>query len=225
MTYIPGTSQSHTTANQASGNQGKQTTTLGQKEFLTLLVAQMQHQDPLSPTDSTAWTAQLAQYSQLEQSVNMNKTMELLVEGQQNSERLSVLSLIGREALVKGTEFTLGKEPVEIGYRVNGTVTGIEILIKDARGQVVTTINPSETGDGNHFVTWDGLDQNSQPLPEGKYSIMIDAHGSGEGETAAVVPLVRTEVNGVNLGEDGAVLLTSTGEFPLSSIYGVYEAR
>lgn len=222
MTYIAGINQAQTTANQANAASGSQTSTLGQKEFLTLLVAQMQHQDPLNPTDSTEWTAQLAQYSQLEQSVNMNKTMELLVEGQQNSERLSALSLIGKQALVEGTEFTLGTEPTEIGYRVSGTAVNIEMLIRDLSGRVVAAINPPATGHGNHFVTWDGLDISGQPLPEGRYSIMINAQSGGGGEAAAVTPLVRTQVNGVDLGRDGAVLLTSNGEFPLSAIYGVY---
>ncbi len=223
MTYIPGTSHVQTAASQTSAPAGDPKQALGQKEFLTLLVAQMQHQDPLKPTDSTEWTAQLAQYSQLEQSVNMNKTMELLVEGQQNSERLSALSLIGKQALVEGTEFTLGAEPAEIGYSVNGTAVNIEMLIKDLSGSVVATITPLETGDGNHLVTWDGLDNNGQPLPEGEYSIMINARGAGEGEIAVVTPMVRTVVNGVDLGENGAVLLTSIGGFPLSAVHGVYD--
>jgi flagellar basal-body rod modification protein FlgD len=153
----------------------------------------------------------------------MNKTVELLVEGQQNAERLSALSLIGRQTLVEGTEFTLGAEPAEIGYRVDGSAVNIEILIRDLSGKVVATINPLETGMGNHLVTWDGLDTNGKPLPEGKYSIMINAQGSETGEIAVVTPLVRTEINGVDLGEDGAILLTSIGGFPLSAIHGVYK--
>ncbi len=223
MTDISGISQSQIAANQTANNSTDQTQTLGQKEFLTLLVAQMQHQNPLSPTESTEWTAQLAQYSQLEQSINMNNTMELLVQGQQNAERLAALSLIGKEALVEGTTFTLANEPVAIGYRITGDVTSFEMLIKNSSGKVVASIIPSERGAGNHFVTWDGLDQDGQPLPEGKYSIMIDTRGGEEGEAAMVVPLIRSTVNGVDLGEYGAVLLTSAGKFPLSAVYGVFD--
>ena len=45
-------------------------------DFLTLLVAQLQHQDPLNPSDSTEFTAQLAQFSSLEQLQNVERYTE-----------------------------------------------------------------------------------------------------------------------------------------------------
>jgi flagellar basal-body rod modification protein FlgD len=44
--------------------------TVDKNMFLQLLVAQLKNQDPLNPTDSMAFVQQLAQYQQLEQSVN-----------------------------------------------------------------------------------------------------------------------------------------------------------
>lgn len=49
-----------------------------QEMFLTLLVAQMEYQDPLNPTDSTEFTGQLTQYSILEQSLTTNDYLETL---------------------------------------------------------------------------------------------------------------------------------------------------
>jgi len=49
---------------------------LGKDEFLKLLVTQMTHQDPLNPVDDKAFIAQMAQFSQLEQLMNMNKSLE-----------------------------------------------------------------------------------------------------------------------------------------------------
>lgn len=48
---------------------------LGQDAFLTLLVTQMQHQDPTEPMDNSAFIAQLAQFSSLEQLQQMNKSL------------------------------------------------------------------------------------------------------------------------------------------------------
>jgi flagellar basal-body rod modification protein FlgD len=206
MTYIPEISQSYTTQARATATTEKDSSqTLGQDEFLTLLVAQMQNQDPLNPTDATEWTAQLAQYSQLEQSMHLNDTMEVLVDGQKTTERLSALSLIGKEAVVEGSTFSLGGETAEIGYKIDGEVTGFDMEIHDSLGNRVATLHPSDLSQGNHFITWDGLDENGEHLPPGDYE------------------LVRTEVTGVDLGETGAVLITDSGEYPLASIYGVYE--
>jgi len=221
MTYIPGISQSYTTADQAAAPKEKGKT-LGQNDFLTLLVAQMQNQDPLNPTDSTEWTSQLAQYSQLEQSMNLNTTMDKLVDGQKSSERLSALSLIGKQAVVEGSTFELGDGPVEIGYRVDGTASDIKLHIEDSNGRRVSTLYPSDQTSGNHFLTWQGKDQFGAQLPAGEYTIVVEAQ-STEGGTVGISPLVRTDVTGVDLGESGAVLLTNVGEFSLSDIYGVYD--
>jgi len=55
---------------------------LGKDAFLKILLAQIQNQDPLKPTDSTAMVAQLAQFSTLEQLQNLNTKLDQLVEGQ-----------------------------------------------------------------------------------------------------------------------------------------------
>jgi flagellar basal-body rod modification protein FlgD len=45
---------------------------MGKADFLKMLVAQMRSQDPLTPMDNTAFVAQMAQFSQLEQMLNMS---------------------------------------------------------------------------------------------------------------------------------------------------------
>jgi len=225
MTYIPEISQAQTTANQAKKTTGDSGQTLGQDQFLTLLIAQMQNQDPLNPTDSTEWTSQLAQYSQLEQSMNLNTTMEELLEGQKSSERLAALSLIGKEAVVEGSTFNLGEESTEIGYRVDGTASEIQLHIQDSNGRRVSTLTPTDRTSGNHFLTWQGLDENGEHLPAGKYTIVIEALSNEAGETVGVTPLVRTEITGVDLDNNGTVLLTDVGDFTLANIHGVYDGN
>jgi len=223
MTYIPEISQSYTAQGQAAAATRDKSETLGQDEFLTLLVAQMQNQDPLNPTDATEWTAQLAQYSQLEQSMNLNATMEELVDGQKTTERLSALSLIGKEAVVEGSTFSLGEGTAEVGYRIDGNVSGFEIEIRNSAGSRVATLHPTELSPGNHFITWQGMDENGEHLPPGEYSLGIVSQETSEAGAASIAPLVRAEVTGVDLGDTGAVLITSGGEYPLASIHGVFE--
>ncbi|RUM35838.1 MAG: flagellar hook assembly protein FlgD [Desulfobulbus sp.] len=237
MTYIPGISQGYTAADQAAKAAAKTGTdsgdkkadnkrqTLGQDDFLTLLVAQLQNQDPLNPSDPTEFTAQLANYSQLEQLFNLNDSMDKLAQSQNNSDRLSALSMIGKEVLVEGSSFQLGEGTTEIGYKVDGAASEIQIHIQDSAGQRVATLNATELTTGTHSITWQGVDENGEHLPAGKYSIVIESKSSAEGETVGVSPLVRADVTGVDLGDGGAVLITDVGEFSMTDIQGVYEAN
>ncbi len=69
---------------------------LGKEEFLQLLVCQLQNQDPLNPQEDTAFIAQLAQFSALEQMTNMNQTLT----------NTSAYSLVGKEVIVSSTDST-----------------------------------------------------------------------------------------------------------------------
>ncbi|WP_319588686.1 flagellar hook capping FlgD N-terminal domain-containing protein [uncultured Desulfobulbus sp.] len=220
MTTIPGiTNTSTTTASKTTSK----ASALGQDQFLTLLVAQLQNQDPLNPTDATEFTAQLAQYSQLEQLFNLNDSMDKLASAQNSSERLSALSLIGQDVVVEESEFTLGAQPVEIGYKIDGTVTSANLQIKNSSGKTVATLTAKDLSAGDHYLAWDGKDSSGNTLASGKYSITIDAK-SADGKSATVAPLVRSKVTGIDLSGTEAQIVTALGEYKISSIHGAYNS-
>ncbi len=210
------------TAAAAAGKTTSKTKTLGQSEFLTLLVAQLKYQDPLNPSDPTEFTSQLAQYSQLEQLFNLNDSMTQLSTAQNNSERLSALSLIGQDVVVEGSEFTLGNQDVPIGYRLDGTAADIKVSIKDSSGRTVATLPASDRSAGNHFLTWNGKDSTGNTLPPGTYTIVAEAK-SGEGTSATVSPLVRAEVTGIDLSGKAPKIVTRLGEYNITAIHGAYK--
>ncbi len=199
--------------------------TLGQDEFLTLLVAQPQNQDPLNPTDATEFTAQLAQYSQLEQLFNLNDAMDGLTAAQTSSQKVSALSLINKEVVVEDSHFPFDGAPIRIGYRVDGPATDISLQIRNSAGATVATLNASDTTPGEHFLTWNGLDQNGAPLPADTYQLAVTAKSASADATVLVAPLVRTIVTGVDLSGSEPLVVTRTGEFLVSAIRGVYEGE
>jgi flagellar basal-body rod modification protein FlgD len=66
--------------------------TLGKDDFLKLLVGQLQHQDPLAPSDDQQWIGQMAAFSQLEQVSNTAETTQKIVDALNTN---GTLSLIG----------------------------------------------------------------------------------------------------------------------------------
>ncbi|MDQ2950036.1 MAG: hypothetical protein M3Y27_29555 [Acidobacteriota bacterium] len=83
---------SYTQTNQANSSSGSNSSSssssapggmvANESTFLTLLVAQLKNQDPLSPTDSTQFVGELAQFSSLEQLTNINSNVGTLVSDQ-----------------------------------------------------------------------------------------------------------------------------------------------
>ena len=71
-----------TTTVPAGANQttAKSKTAVDYQSFLKLLIAQMKNQDPTQPMDSTQYVAQLATFSQVEQSVQMNTKLDSILQ-------------------------------------------------------------------------------------------------------------------------------------------------
>ncbi len=82
-----------------SSTSDKKSNELDKNSFLTLLVTQMQNQDPLNPTDNSEMIAQLAQFSSLEQMTNLNTSFESFGENMEvltgNMDQLNFISAQG----------------------------------------------------------------------------------------------------------------------------------
>jgi flagellar basal-body rod modification protein FlgD len=216
-TTNPITAASSATTATTAATTTSATKTLGQSDFLSLLVAQLKNQDPLNPSDPTEFTSQLAQYSQLEQLFNLNTSLATLTTAQSSSEKLSALSLIGQDVVVAGNNFTLKDSPVQIGYKTDGTATSLSVQVQDSTGKTVATLPTNGLSAGNHFLTWDGKDASGNMLTPGTYSIALTAKNSS-GAAATVSPLVRTTVTGVDLTASEAQIVTGVGQFKVSAI-------
>jgi flagellar basal-body rod modification protein FlgD len=101
-------------------------TGLGKDDFLKLLVGQLQHQDPLSPSDDQQWIGQMAAFSQLEQVSNTAETTQKIVDTLNTN---GTLSLIGRTVTYLDEVGAAHTGPVETvdmaGGKASLTVGGI----------------------------------------------------------------------------------------------------
>lgn len=221
--YIPGLNQAATASTQTTTTEAEnRDDVMGKEDFLTLLVAQLQNQDPLNPDDPTEFTAQLAQFSSLEQLFNLNDSMDNLVQSNANSDRLTTLNTIGKEVSYRSSTVNYQGEPLVIGYELDGTASDVTLALQ-LDGATIATLDGRELGAGSHYLSWDGTTTDGQPAPVGDYRIVV-AVKAAEGETIGATPLVRAAVTGVDLdGEYGGTLITDSGEVGFNTILGVYE--
>ncbi len=144
--------------------------------FLKLLTAQISNQDPLQPMDSTQFVSQLAQLSQVEQSVQTNTNLESLNGKLDSVAAMSGVALMGRKVTVASDQMDLSGGAAQATYQLAGTASSVEAQISDASGTVVRTLTGLPTaGVVDTPVSWDGRSNSGQQLPDGHYSIAIKA--------------------------------------------------
>jgi flagellar basal-body rod modification protein FlgD len=192
--------------------------------FLVLLTAQLQNQDPLAPMDSTQFTQQLVQFSQVEQQIRTNEQLEGLV-GQYNAAAAgAALSYLGRDAIIEGDETYLAGDPAQANwaYRMPETATSMTIQVKDMQGRVVYETNTAARGAGEHLFTWDGKKTNGETAADGVYQVSIEATNA-DGEAITPTVSVRETIMGVDFSGATPVVITPAGTRELSSIRSVLD--
>jgi flagellar basal-body rod modification protein FlgD len=193
---------------------------LGKDDFLLLLVTQLQNQDPLNPQDPTEFTSQLAQYSSLEQLFTVNDQLGQLETANGNVVQMTALGLMGQNVVVQSDSFTLGNDPVTLGYRLSENVDEAQLLVQNADGQTVATLQGTDLSAGEHFIAWNGTAASGTPLPAGDYQIKTVTRRDGE-TTSSGSPLIKTTVTGVDLNGGSSVLVTGLGEYNLAAVASV----
>ncbi|GAM97818.1 flagellar basal-body rod modification protein FlgD [alpha proteobacterium U9-1i] len=192
--------------------------------FLVLLTAQLQNQDPLAPMDSTQFTQQLVQFSQVEQQIRTNEQLEGLVGQYQAASAGAALSYIGKSAIVEGNETVFGggeNDMANWAYRLDDPATSVNIKIKNAAGATVFETNGARAA-GEHLFAWDGTMTNGQTAPAGEYRMVVEATDA-EAEAMSSVITVREMIMGVDFSGTTPLIITPTGTRGLDTVRSVLD--
>ena len=227
MTTVNTTSNTSSTSNAASSAASSaastaQSASLSQTDFLTLLTAQLQAQDPTNPMDNSQFVAQLAQFSQLQATQDLDTNLQSLSSSistsMQTSQVINSSNLLDRNVLVPATSMTLDSSGSAVGG-VNFTAAGTAtVTIEDGAGNAIRHIAVSDSSAGLQQFTWDGKDDNGNPVQPGTYQI---AAATGADGTGALNTFVAGKVSGVGYGGSSVgtyLQVTGVGGVPLSQV-------
>ncbi len=178
---------------------------LGKEDFMTLLLKQLSYQDPLNPMDNAEFTAQLTQFSSLEELSNINSTLADVLSFQQSMQNTAVTNLIDKTVEVEGGGFRLNGS-ADIAYELSGDASLVELSVYDSAGKMVWTGRSADQVEGRNVYSWDGRDLNGNQLPDGKYSFDIKAMDTA-GEEVAATTIESGTVTGISF-EDNMTYLT-----------------
>ncbi len=207
-----------TTSNEVSN------ASLGKDEFLKLLITQMKNQNPLAPMESQEFAAQLAQFTSVEQLININSTLDhnlnldlLLTQAINNT---LAVSIIGKKVAGLGDEVIFNGNDTKLCFRLDSFAHAVKITIKDSVGNEVQTLQVSDLSAGQQVITWDGRNSMGKQVPSGTYTFTVEATDAN-GNSVNVQTLIAGIVSGIRYEEGRAILLIEGKELPFSQVLNI----
>jgi len=189
--------------------------------FLTLLVTQMQNQDPLNPMDNAQITSQLAQINTLKGIDSLNTTMTSLMSAYSESLSMQSSAMVGKNVLAAGNSLTLGASGALGGVKLDADADKVNITISDANGVKVAEQSLGAQKAGVIDFVWDGKDGNGNALATGNYTFSVAAtQGTSKVTATALEP---GTVSALVKGQSGYQLeIPGIGLVDFSAVQKIY---
>ena len=216
-----GTSGTGSSTSSGSTSGAASGVSLGGTDFLTLMLAQLQNQDPTSPVDSNAFLSQLAALSEVQGINQLNTSFSTLSSSLTSNQAMQASSLLGHTVAVASTTGTLATSGATLtgAVSVPQTSSQVTLNISNSAGVLVQTINLGAQSAGLANFTWNGEDSSGAAAPAGTYT--LSATVAGVSSSTAVTTLVNGTVDSVTMGSGTTGLtlnVAGLGSVPFSSV-------
>ena len=210
-----------TTTDTTAQSAATATQSMGKDDFLKLLVAQLENQDPLSPMDGTEFTAQLAQFSSLESLQSINAGLSDLNTAQSTLHNSQAVSLIGKTVLFEGDTFSYtGESMSDIQFRLDEPAETVWVKIYNTIGDYVATVEMADVPEGDHLIAWDGRDDLDLPVADGVYRAEVLAVGAS-GAALEPITVIAGPVSAVSYRQQLAYLQVPGEEIAFTDVIEV----
>ena len=192
--------------------------TLNQNDFLKLMTAQMQNQDPFNPVDNTQMVAQMAQFSSLAGISEMNTTMKAISDKLGATSASDAMGYVGKTVLTEGsTAYGRTGGGIAGSVELAGAATGVNVTISDMNGVTLKTMPLGAQAKGTVGYDWDGKDSTGADAGSGPFTVSINAQNNGT--SVAATGLVWAPVQSVSTTTGTTILtLPGIGEVPVSAV-------
>jgi flagellar basal-body rod modification protein FlgD len=203
-----------------------QDTGIGKDAFMKLLVTQLKNQDPLNPMNNFEFTAQLAQFTALEQLLSINQSMSWLNDVRAGQLHSQAVSLIGKDVTATGNTVRVSDGGVDpIHFTLDRDAASAFVAIYDRFGNLVREITTG--GDlkaGKQEIVWDRKDHSGSLVENGPYTYEVAAVDAGN-QAVSALSTFRGRVTGMTF-ESGTPLLHIGGQnIPVSSVTEIRESN
>lgn len=192
---------------------------LDKDAFFKLMLAQMKNQDPTNPLKPHEMSAQLANFSALEQMTNVNTTLNEIKNGQKPVEQFQALNLLGKAVSGDAAKVVRAKGDTnhDFTFNLGAPASEAEVKVRNSAGDVVRTYSLKNLKAGENRVTWNGLDDKGTAMAADEYTFGIEAKSSN-GQKLAVKTDFEGTITGINYTPEGPVLMVGTQTIRLRDV-------
>lgn len=207
-------------ANDPAAQQTKKGDSLGQEDFLSLMIAQFRNQDPMKPVENGEFLSQLAQFSSVAGLTELKQSFSDLSSTLMSNQTLQASSVLGREVLIDGNKGYLATGgSVKGAVELDASAQSVVVHVTDSTGAVVQKVYMGQQKAGLNNFTWDGTKQDGTRAAEGTYT--LKAYTMNGEKTTEHPVLTSTTVESVTLGagQTGLTLsVTGLGNIAFSRV-------
>jgi flagellar basal-body rod modification protein FlgD len=187
---------------------------LNQSNFLQLMTAQLEKQDPLNPMTGTEFAAELAEFSTAQGVQGLQSSMTGMSGALAG---MQATGLVGHSVAVAGNSLALAASGgVNAAVNLSAAASDVGVTITDSSGKTVATIDLGAVPAGTQTFAWDGTAADGSRAPPGTYSFSVSALGP-KGNAVTATPYAVLPVAAVMLGgQSGPLLELSGGGTPVA---------
>lgn len=210
---------SNTTSNTAANSSNATTAADMQNQFLTLLVAQLQNQDPMSPMDNAQMTSQMAQISTVTGIEKLNDTVNSVTGQFSMMQIMQGTNMIGRTVMTEGNALaSIGENKFTAGFELASSAANATVEITTAAGELVDKIDLGSADAGRNYFSWDSSGYSGDAS-----QLRFNVRASNGDSTVTATSLTPQSVVAASTQNGGLMLELSDGRtLPYSSVKAIY---
>ena len=189
-------------------------------QFLSILLTQLQNQNPLDPMDTKEFTGQLAQFSSLEQQIDTNSKLDKLLGSLQSNATTSAFTYIGKEATIESNMTAYQSGSADWDYVLGGDTKSVKISVVDQAGNTLFQTTQANMKAGVYGFKVDAADFNPPPAEGSILKLKIDA-ADKDGKTVASAVRTTVMIDGIETTDTGVNMRAGNLLFSMSDIVKV----
>jgi flagellar basal-body rod modification protein FlgD len=209
------------TSSQSTGTQsssaGSSNTALTEQDFLQMLVAQLEDQNPLSPSSPQDLANEFAEMSTVTGINNLDTEVSQIQTGGAAAELAQAAGLVGQTVAIPGNTLTPAASGKAQGaFSLSSSASSATVSIFNASGALVGTVPLQNLSAGLNSFTW------SEGTSGQSYTFSVTASGTS-GAAVTATTYSAAQVQTVDLSQSSPSVSVGAGEpeVPLSSIAGI----